>query len=140
MYTQTSTENLEKFASGRTGRGARIAGLTVREAEVLKVLYANRNKRNTPHTRGELEPGWCRPMDLGGVQQSHHSNTLCRLHRLGFVDKKPYLGATTHSKVYRISESGVEAWDIYADHQRRLRHPLLSQVPVIVQAHRRAAE
>jgi hypothetical protein len=110
-----------KPASGRTGRGARVAGLTAREAEVLRLLHANRNKLNTPYTRGEAEPGWCRPLDLGGTQQSHHSNTLGRLNRLGYVDKKPYLGATTHSSIYRISEAGVAAWDIYAEHQRRLR-------------------
>lgn len=72
-------------------------------------------------------------MDLGGVQQSHHSNTLGRLHRMGFVEKKSYLAAATHSSVYRISESGGFAWELYSEHQRRMRHPLLSQVPVIRQ-------
>jgi len=94
------------------------------------LLHANRDKRNTPHARGETEPGWCRPMDLGGTQQSHHSNTLGRLTRMGFVEKKPYLLVSTHSSVYRISGSGITAWEIYAEFQRRQRHPLLSQVPL----------
>jgi hypothetical protein len=127
MYIKTSTEISEKPASRRTGRGARVAGLTVREAEVLRLLHANRNKLNTPYTRGESEPGWCRPLDLGGTQQSHHSNTLGRLNRMGYVDKKPYLYATTHSSIYRISDAGLAAWDIYAEHQRRQRSTALAQ-------------
>lgn len=106
-----------------------MAGLTLREAEVLRLLFANRNKRNTPHTRGETEPGWCRPLDLGGTQQSHHSNTLRRLARMGYVLKKPYLDVGSHSSVYKISDAGVSAWEIYVEHQQRVRHPLLSQGP-----------
>lgn len=127
MYIKTTNEISEKPQSNRTGRGARVAGLTVREAEVLRLLNSNRNKRNTPHSRGETEPGWCRPMDLGGCQQSHHSNTLTRLTRMGFVDTKPYLSSDTHSRVYRMSDEGLAAWALYAEHQRHSRNPLLSQ-------------
>jgi hypothetical protein len=127
MYTKTTNEISEKAPSRRTGRGARVAGLTLREAEVLRLLHSNRNKRNTPHSRGETEPGWCRPMDLGGCQQSHHSNTLTRLTSMGFVDMKPYLSSDTHSRVYRMSDAGQAAWALYAEHQRHNHHRLRSQ-------------
>jgi hypothetical protein len=128
MHIKTSNKLLAIAPPARQGRGARVAGLTTREAEVLRLLDANRNKLNTPYIRGEAEPGWCRPRDLGGTQKSHHSNTLCRLSRLRYVDKKSYLGASTYSSIYRISDAGIAAWSLYTEHLRRQRH--LSPAPV----------
>lgn len=82
------------------------------------MLYKYRDKLNTPFARGELEAGWCRPHDIGGKQQSHHSNTLRRLVQMAYVDAKPYLSATSPARIYRISEAGLQAWSLYAEHLR----------------------
>lgn len=116
------SQQITKFSPvKRPGRGPRIAGLTRREAEVLRLLYQYRDKLHTPYTRGEAEPGWCRPHDIGGKQQSHHSNTLRRLVGMGFVLAKPYINIDSHAKIYHISESGLAAWDLYAEHERLAR-------------------
>ena len=117
IKTTVAPENLQ---SAHRGRGARIAGLTLREAELLELLANNRNKLNTPFFRGESERGWCRPRDIGGTRQSNHSNTLNRLVRRGFVSKKAYTSEVTPSSIYRISEKGQEAWSIYSEHRSQL--------------------
>lgn len=116
MFTKTSKASSPK----RPGRGARIAGLTPREAEVLRALFINRDKLNTPYFRGESQAGWCRPHDIGGTQQSHHSNTLSRLYRMGYVDAKPYLSGESHAKIYRISQLGLDVWSLFDEYQQLL--------------------
>ena len=51
--------------------------------------------------------GWCRPMDVGGVNGSDHSYRLTKLARLGFAEQQqrgPQM--SRGSKCYRITEAG----------------------------------
>jgi hypothetical protein len=64
--------------------------LTDRDREVLENL-------------GACEPGeWMRPMDVGGRDASHHSQTLAKLVARGLAESRPWGGA----KRYRINDGG----------------------------------
>lgn len=51
---------------------------------------------------------WVRPMDIGGKDQSHHSNTLRQLVRKGLVERNggPGLGGRGSYR-YRLSRMGA---------------------------------
>lgn len=67
---------------------------------------------------------WCRPMDVGGGNGSHHSATLMKLYRAGLVDAKQRGSsdedmrievryAARGSRVYRANAAGIariEMW------------------------------
>ena len=68
------------------------------------------------------EPTWLRPMDLGGRNGSHHSNTLRRLAARGWVEMRRRAAAGGRGSYwYRITAEGVEA---LRRHQRREPKPL----------------
>lgn len=101
------------------GRAPCTAGLAPLQAETLGALYRHRSKLGSPYLRGEKEPGWLRPTDIGASQQSYHSGCLHRLVNKRFVESKPYAsrtGATSSARMYRISDIGVSAYEIYAEH------------------------
>ena len=53
-------------------------------------------------------PGrWHRPMDVGGRDASHHSYSLQKLARKGYVEKKIRGGRSRPAYAYRITEKGV---------------------------------
>jgi hypothetical protein len=52
--------------------------LTMRERDVLRTIASQ-----APHV-------WLRPMDIGGRDGSHHSDTLKKLAKLGLVERKKY--------------------------------------------------
>jgi len=54
--------------------------------------------------------GWARPLDIGGSNGSHHSNTLRRMIGLGWVESKSRsVFAGRGSYRYRITTKGDEA-------------------------------
>lgn len=88
--------------------------LTSRDNELLEELFwAN---------RGSSYPlAWARPLDVGGSNGSHHSNTLTKLEKFGLVESKqrgwadPIPGqpkpkwrlGSRGAKVYRITDAGI---------------------------------
>jgi hypothetical protein len=61
--------------------------------------------------RGSQYPmEWCRPLDVGGHNSSHHSASLAKMVRYGFVESRQRSGHMSRgSKVYKITEAGVLA-------------------------------
>lgn len=55
------------------------------------------------------EPGWLRPLDLGGSNRSNHSAVLAQLQRRGLVDSKVRSHGVRGSKLYRITPAGRHA-------------------------------
>ncbi len=95
----------------------RTAGLTLRQAQTLQLLYRYRNGYGTPHQHGEPERGWYRAVDLGGEARSNHSHWLRNLANRGLVDTKPYRAPTgagaSYARIYRISAAGIATWENY---------------------------
>jgi hypothetical protein len=61
---------------------AKLDVMTPRDLETLIELEA----ANRSHVEKGFRNGWARPMDCGGHDGSHHSKTLQKLARMGFVD------------------------------------------------------
>lgn len=80
--------------------------LTQRDRETLGELEtANRQRKSL----GIRE--WARPLDCGGMNGSHHSPTLNKLARLGYVEvhqRSSWCGSRG-SKEYRVSQKGRQA-------------------------------
>lgn len=55
------------------------------------------------------EPGWLRPLDLGGSNRSNHSAVLAQLQRRGLVESKVRSHGVRGSKLYRITPAGRHA-------------------------------
>ena len=91
-------------------------GLTPQQADILGKLYRYRSAYGTPYQAGELERGWFRPVDLGGVARSNHSHRLRNLAERGLVDSKPYKDGRSFACIYRISGAGIAAWERYLVH------------------------
>jgi hypothetical protein len=80
--------------------------LTDRQKELLDSLFAQRDR-------------WVAPMQVGGTNGSHHSQTLRSLNKLGLVDRRKACwghGVRTNEPCrckgscrYRISDAGVQA-------------------------------
>lgn len=66
------------------------------EAE-LRAKYSLRNDR------------FATPLMLGGYNGSHHSTTLSRLAKKGWVERKRRGGWGRGSYVYKITDAGLEA-------------------------------
>ena len=47
---------------------------------------------------------WCRPMDVGGWDASHHSATLAKLYKLGFAERKTYFAWCRNVHKYRAKQ------------------------------------
>ena len=77
------------------------APLTERDLDVLRYL-AHLSARP-----GKAETYW-RPMDIGGTDASHHSATLTKLAKRGFVEVDVFKAAwqVRGHKRYRISPAG----------------------------------
>lgn len=60
-----------------------VGGLNEKERDVLEYLAAFARGRSAA-----ILGGWARPLDIGGRDASHHSNTLRRLAERGLVDMK----------------------------------------------------
>lgn len=84
-----------------------------RNAETLYALCAGLRlhmPQGAPEVLG-ITAEWFRPMDVGGTDGSHHSQTLRRLAKRGWVEAAPrhgLAGARLHSR-YRITLEGVRA-------------------------------
>lgn len=53
---------------------------------------------------------WARPMDVGGTDGSHHSQTLRRLYAAGLVERRPR--GTLANRIYQVSGScAVASWE-----------------------------
>lgn len=83
--------------------------ITDRDLETLNELEAASNS----HAASGFRRGWCRPMDCGGSNGSHHSKTLAKLVRLGFAISnrepgKPIGGNQRPGIDFKISPAGVE--------------------------------
>lgn len=85
----------------------KLAGLlTPSQSELLKTLFEL-------HQQMGPEKYW-RPKDLGAYRSSHHAMTLKRLQERGLVEREA-VEPSGHSFGYRISNSGVETWDLMLD-------------------------
>ena len=95
----------------------KLCGLiTTRQAEVLKPLQANKNKRHVSGENSLSEPGWCRCRDIGGYRDSHHSLTLRRLAAKGLVETTSLVSERLLEKpllVYRVTAEGSSVWAEY---------------------------
>ena len=77
---------------------------------------------------GEVVGVWgrfMRPMDIGGTDGSHHSQTLRRLAARGWVESSARhgLAGLRRHRLYRITLAGVRA---LANHQAQLGRPVSS--------------
>lgn len=92
-----------------------MKSLSENEEECLSALIAVND-----HPRHPMK--WARPLDLGGSNGSHHSNTLNRLAKKGMVNFRFRMGAepvdgengkrffaSRGAKLYRINETGRAA-------------------------------
>ncbi len=77
--------------------------LNDRDIDTLNELRAATDN----HLEVGYREGWCKPMDCGGSNGSHHSATLTKLVRHGLAESK---GSGKHmtrgSKWYRITSAG----------------------------------
>lgn len=80
--------------------------ITERDVEVLKELEAHERSMKKMGVGGEKL--WARPLDCGGTNGSHHSQTLSKLARHGLAEQKKRGGFSRGSKVYRITSKGRE--------------------------------
>lgn len=82
-----------------------MAKLTKRDRETLRDLYSQRDNE----LPGKVEVGWARPMDVGGRDGSHHSQTLAKLVKKGLAERSVRGGHTKDCYQYRITTLGEEA-------------------------------
>jgi hypothetical protein len=84
---------------------AKLDVMTPRDLATLHELQAaNRNLTEVGHRKG-----WARPMDCGAFNGSHHSKTLQKLARMGFVDmsRQPNRAANGRPGIgYKINAAG----------------------------------
>lgn len=83
--------------------------ITDRDLETLGELEA----ASRSHAASGFRRGWCRPMDCGAFNGSHHSKTLAKMVRLGFAESNRPPGKSVGGNArpgidYKISEAGVE--------------------------------
>lgn len=75
------------------------------EEHVLIDAYHERDSNTTYIRNGSR--GWLRPLDLGGRNGSHHSQTLAMLVALGFMQKINRSGHSSRpSYLYRVTDEG----------------------------------
>lgn len=64
------------------------------------------------------EPGWARPMDVGGSDGSHHSKTLAALYRRGYAERaRRSAFGTRGSWLYKVTALGYAT--LHNERQRR---------------------
>ncbi len=76
------------------------------------LLYDLQGEMKLLHERGELvgvKAVWFRPLDLGGGDGTHHSQTLRRLVKKGWAELAPRSNGHRGSNLYRITLAGVKA-------------------------------
>jgi predicted transcriptional regulator len=95
---------MKVWGAGSPRRHGRKRPITERDADVLWALPLNR---------------WVTPYWVGGSNGSHHSTTLRKLERRGFVERKRRAGWTRPSYLYRLTSKGKEVYRAY-----RLVHPI----------------
>jgi hypothetical protein len=83
--------------------------ITDRDLETLGELEA----ASRSHAEHGFRRGWCRPMDCGGSNGSHHSKTLAKLVRLGWAisSREPGKSVGGNSRPgidFKISPAGAE--------------------------------
>lgn len=73
-----------------------------------------------PLTERDADVLWCLPQDqwvtpyvVGGTDASHHSATLRKLERRGYVERKRRGGWTRGSFLYRLTSKGDTAYRTY---------------------------
>lgn len=86
---------------------ARTAGLAPLQAETLALLL-------------KQQPGWCRPVDIGGGAGTQHSARLRHLVSKGLAESRPYTalhskGRQTYAREYRITPGGKSAYEVYEE-------------------------
>ena len=94
--------------------------ITDRDLIVLGELRA----ANKNHLEVGFRKGWARPMDCGGFNGSHHSKTLQKLARLGFVEMSRETTAAANGRpgiLYRITEAGIARDELERDKLRAAR-------------------
>lgn len=93
--------------------------LTPAQSELLKTLFEL-------HEQIGPDRYW-RPRDLGAYRSSHHALTLKRLQGMGLVERAPLPETESHRNFgYRITNMGVETWDLLLDASRTPLHSIFA--------------
>ena len=82
--------------------------LSERDFETLGEMAAA-NRSLEKHGWGYSKDGHAKPLDFGGSDGSHHSNTAQKLVRMGLAEKKWCGGYYRKTWAYKVTPAGLKA-------------------------------